>query len=144
MARREACDRHRQLLRRFDALPPTHGLDAHRELAQWARTDARLLPRAARSLHRSGTRNESMTNASARRVVFNALRPAGDAEAVAAAIKRVVDSGWYILGPEVEAFESEFAYACHASYAVSVGNGTDAIALMLRALDIGPGDEVIT
>jgi dTDP-4-amino-4,6-dideoxygalactose transaminase len=84
-----------------------------------------------------------MTHA-AGRVVFNALRPAEDAEAVAAAIDRVVSSGWYILGPEVEAFEREFAAASGAAHAVAVGNGTDAIALMLMALDIGEGDEVIT
>ncbi|MCC7126351.1 MAG: DegT/DnrJ/EryC1/StrS family aminotransferase [Acidobacteria bacterium] len=79
-----------------------------------------------------------------RHVVFNALRPTDDAEAVKAAIGRVVDSGWYILGPEVEAFESEFAAACGTAHAVGVGTGTDAITLIVRALDIGPGDEVIT
>ena len=78
------------------------------------------------------------------RVVFNALRPGEDADAVRAAIDRVVASGWYILGPEVEQFEAEFAAASGAGHAVAVGNGTDAIALMLRALDIGQGDEVIT
>ena len=49
-----------------------------------------------------------------------------------------------MLGPEVEAFESEFAAASGAAHAVGVGTGTDAITLILRALDIGPGDEVIT
>ena len=49
-----------------------------------------------------------------------------------------------MLGPEVEAFEAEFAAACGAAHAVGVGTGTDAIALILRALGIGPGDEVIT
>jgi len=78
------------------------------------------------------------------RVVFNALRPGEDADAVAAALARVVASGWYILGPEVEQFEAELASACHAPHAVGVGTGTDAITLILRALDIGPGDEVIT
>ncbi len=85
-----------------------------------------------------------MSQAAAGRVAFNALRPGEDAEAVAAAIERVVASGWYILGPEVEAFEAEFAAASGAAHAVAVGTGTDAIALMLRALDIGQGDEVIT
>ncbi len=80
----------------------------------------------------------------ARRVVFNALKPGEDAEEVAAAIARVVASGWFVLGPEVEQFEAEFAAACGGTHAVGVGTGTDAITLILRALDIGPGDEVIT
>ena len=77
-------------------------------------------------------------------VRFNALVPTDDGEAVRAAIDRVVASGWFILGPEVEAFETEFASACGAPLAVGVGTGTDAITLILRALDIGPGDEVVT
>ena len=60
-----------------------------------------------------------------------------------AAIARVVDSGWYVLGPEVEAFEAEYAAWCEARHAVSVANGLDALHLALRALDVGPGDEVI-
>ena len=59
------------------------------------------------------------------------------------AIARVVDSGWYILGPEVEAFESEYAAYCEAAYCVSLANGLDALHLALRAMDVGPGDEVI-
>ena len=78
------------------------------------------------------------------RVPFNALAPREDAAAVRAAIERVVASGWFVLGPEVEAFESEFAAASRVPHAVGVGTGTDAITLILRALDIGPGDEVIT
>jgi dTDP-4-amino-4,6-dideoxygalactose transaminase len=66
-----------------------------------------------------------------------------DAAAVRAAIDRVVARGWYILGPEVEAFEAEFAQASGARYAVGVGNGTDAIALLLRAAGIGRDDEVV-
>lgn len=77
-------------------------------------------------------------------VPFNALRPGEDTAAVKAAIDRVIASGWFVLGPEVEAFESEFAAASQAAHAVGVGTGTDAITLILRALDIGPGDEVIT
>lgn len=60
-----------------------------------------------------------------------------------AAIHRVLDSGLYILGPEVEAFETEWAAWCGADHAVGVANGLDALILALRALDIGPGDEVI-
>ena len=78
------------------------------------------------------------------KVPFNALTPAEDAAAVKAAIDRVLASGWFVLGPEVEAFETEFATASRVPYAVGVGTGTDAITLILRALDIGPGDEVIT
>jgi dTDP-4-amino-4,6-dideoxygalactose transaminase len=78
------------------------------------------------------------------RVPFNALTPGEDAAAVRAAIDRVIASGWFILGPEVEAFETEFAAASGVPYAVGVGTGTDAITLILRALGIGAGDEVIT
>lgn len=64
-------------------------------------------------------------------------------EEIAEAMARVVDSGWYILGPEVEAFESEYATYCEAAHCVSVANGLDALHLALRAMDVGPGDEVI-
>lgn len=60
-----------------------------------------------------------------------------------AAIARVFDSGYYIFGPEVEAFEADWAKYCGASHAVGVGNGLDALTLALRALDVGQGDEVI-
>ena len=60
-----------------------------------------------------------------------------------AAIHRVLHSGCYILGPEVEAFEAEWAAYCRADHAVGLANGLDALTLSLRALDIGPGDEVI-
>lgn len=78
------------------------------------------------------------------KVPFNALTPGDDAADIGAAIDRVVASGWFVLGPEVEAFEAEFAEASGVAHAVGVGTGTDAITLILRALDIGPGDEVIT
>jgi dTDP-3-amino-3,4,6-trideoxy-alpha-D-glucose transaminase len=78
------------------------------------------------------------------RVPFMSLAPAEDAVAVRSAIDRVVASGWFILGPELEAFESEFAAASGAAHCVGVGTGTDALALALRAAGIGPGDEVIT
>lgn len=59
------------------------------------------------------------------------------------AIARVLDSGWYILGPEVEAFEAEWATYCEAQHAIGVANGLDALNLALRAMEVGPGDEVI-
>ena len=60
-----------------------------------------------------------------------------------AAYHRVMDSGWYILGKEVEAFEAEFAEYCQVRHCIGVGNGLDALHLILRASGIGPGDEVI-
>lgn len=60
-----------------------------------------------------------------------------------AAFCRVRESGWFIMGPELEAFETEFAEYCEAKYCVGVGNGLEALHLLLRAYDIGPGDEVI-
>ena len=76
-------------------------------------------------------------------IPFIDLRPGDDDAAVREAINRVLVRGWFVLGPEVEAFEHEFAEASCAGFAIGVGNGTDAIALALRALDIGAGDEVI-
>ncbi len=69
---------------------------------------------------------------------YRELKPEIDA-----AVSRVLESGWYILGPEVEAFEAEWAAYCDAKHAVGLANGLDALTLALRALDIGPGDEVI-
>lgn len=77
------------------------------------------------------------------RIPFIDLRPGEDDAAVRAAIDRVIARGWFVLGPEVEAFETEFAAASGAAHAVGVGNGTDAIALLLRALNVTRGDEVI-
>ncbi|MFZ6692049.1 DegT/DnrJ/EryC1/StrS family aminotransferase [Undibacterium sp. SXout20W] len=59
------------------------------------------------------------------------------------AVERVLASGYYIHGPEVEAFEEEFARYCDAKECVGVANGLDALNLALRAMDVGPGDEVI-
>jgi dTDP-4-amino-4,6-dideoxygalactose transaminase len=56
---------------------------------------------------------------------------------------RVVDSGAFVLGPEVEAFERELAGYVGTSQAVGVGNGTDALTIALRAMGVGPGDEVV-
>lgn len=59
------------------------------------------------------------------------------------AVARVLNSGWYILGPEVESFELEFAAFCGAEHAVGVADGLDALHLVLLAMGVGPGDEVI-
>lgn len=60
-----------------------------------------------------------------------------------AAYARVMDSGWVLLGAELEAFESAFAQFCEVEHCIGVANGLDALFLILRALEIGPGDEVI-
>jgi dTDP-3-amino-3,4,6-trideoxy-alpha-D-glucose transaminase len=62
---------------------------------------------------------------------------------IVARMTEVVDDGRYILGPNVAAFEREFAAYCGAGHAVGVANGTDAITIALRAMGVGPGDEVI-
>jgi dTDP-4-amino-4,6-dideoxygalactose transaminase len=80
----------------------------------------------------------------ATRIPFLSLKPGEDATAVDEAIRRVVDRGWFVLGPEVEAFERAFADASGAAHSVGVGTGTDALVLILKALGIGRGDEVIT
>lgn len=69
---------------------------------------------------------------------YRELRPQIDE-----AISRVLASGQYILGPEVEAFEAELAAYCGAAHGVGLANGLDALHLALRAMDVGPGDEVI-
>ena len=77
-------------------------------------------------------------------IPFLQLTPGEDAPVVDAAIRRVVERGWFVLGPELEAFERAFAAATGAPFAAGVGTGTDALAIALRALGIGPGDEVVT
>lgn len=72
------------------------------------------------------------------RAAYLELKPEIDA-----AIARVLDSGYYILGPEVEAFEEEWARYCEAKHAIGVANGLDALHLALLAMGVGPGDEVI-
>jgi dTDP-3-amino-3,4,6-trideoxy-alpha-D-glucose transaminase len=64
-------------------------------------------------------------------------------EQLRAAVERVLDSERYILGPEVASFEEEFAAYCGTAHAVGVANGTDALTIALRAMGVGPGDEVV-
>src|SRR5919202_5500091 len=68
---------------------------------------------------------------------------AEQAELEAAAL-RVLRGGWYVLGPEVRAFEAEWAAFCGVEHCVGVASGTDALQLALRAVGVGHGDEVIT
>ena len=62
---------------------------------------------------------------------------------IRAAVHRVLDARQFILGPEVKAFETEFAAYLGAGHAIGVANGTEAITVALRALGVGPGDEVV-
>ena len=79
------------------------------------------------------------------RVPFLELKPGYDElrSEFEAAFHRVMDSGWYLLGKELEQFEAEFAAYCEAKFCVAVGSGLDALHLILRAYGIGTGDEVI-
>jgi dTDP-4-amino-4,6-dideoxygalactose transaminase len=65
-------------------------------------------------------------------------------EAMLEATRRVLASGWYVLGPELRQFEAQWAARCDTPHCLGVANGLDAIELILRALQVGPGDEVIT
>ena len=65
-------------------------------------------------------------------------------KAIDEAMLRVVDHGGYIMGPEVKAFEADLAAFCGARHVVSCANGTDALQIAMMALDLQPGDEVIT
>ena len=60
-----------------------------------------------------------------------------------AATKRVLDSGWYLLGSEIEKFEDEFAAYCGTKHAIGVANGLDALNLIIKAYGFGPGDEIV-
>jgi dTDP-3-amino-3,4,6-trideoxy-alpha-D-glucose transaminase len=79
-------------------------------------------------------------------IPFNDLKPLHTllASEIDEAMQRVFKRGWFILGPEVEAFEAEFAAYHGVPHAIGVGNGTDAIELALRAAGVGKGDEVVT
>jgi len=79
------------------------------------------------------------------KVPFLELKPTYDELRIEmdAAYRRVMDSGWFIFGRELEAFESEYALSVGAKYALGVANGLEALQLILQAAEIGPGDEVI-
>lgn len=65
-------------------------------------------------------------------------------DAMLGAVRRVLESGWYVLGNEVKKFEDQWATACGVAHGIGVGSGMDAIEIILRAMDLGPGDEIIT
>ncbi len=76
--------------------------------------------------------------------LFDSATPRGPLrEELRQAIARVLDSGVFVLGPEVEAFEQEFARYIGAEHAIGVANGTDALTIGLRAMGAGPGDEIV-
>ncbi len=85
------------------------------------------------------------TTPASRPIPLNDTRPQYEAigAEVRAAMDSVLERSWFILGQEVAAFEREFAAFCGAAHAVGVSNGTDAIHIAVRALGLGPGDEVI-
>lgn len=72
------------------------------------------------------------------------LQYKAEKEDIQKAISAVLESGYYILGPEVSQFEKDFATYCEVDHTIGVANGLDGLQLILRALEIGPGDEVIT
>jgi dTDP-4-amino-4,6-dideoxygalactose transaminase len=79
-------------------------------------------------------------------VPFYDMRPANEAcrSKIDAAMNRVLDNSWYILGDELKTFEQNFAQYCGAAHCIGVNSGTDALWLALLAAGVGPGDEVVT
>src|SRR5262245_58249208 len=108
-------------------------MEGENAAASWPRRDDRLLQAE------QGPLPVTAVPFSDFKAHVGALRPELDA-----AIRRVLDSGWFILGPEGEAFERELAASFGTQDAVGVANGTQAIELALECLGIGAGDEVIT
>ena len=115
-------------------------LAAGDDAARRAGADARLLPRAPAAL-RADDRQPGRRAVSAARAFPSSISRPGDDDAAtsAAAIERVIARGWFVLGPEVEAFEAEFAAASGARHAVGVGNGTDAHRAAAARAGVGAG-----
>ena len=130
---RARIDRHRRLLRGRLEDPDDARLGAEGAAPRGAGAVARLLPRACGGVLVTG-------------VPFLDLgrQAAAQQAELEDAFATVLGRGRFVGGPSLEAFEAEFAAYCGVEHAVGVNSGTDAIALALRALGIGPGDEVIT
>ena len=90
--------------------------------------------------------DRSLLNPDLMRVPFNPLvrLHADRQDALGSALLDVLRSGWFVLGPQVARFEQDFAAYCGLPHCVGVGNGSDALMIALRALDVGPGDRVVT
>ena len=133
VAARQEGDRYRRFLRRLVENRRDARMAPDDDARRRVEADLRLLPRALRSV-RSHERRTGREPVTPDHIPFIDLRPGEDDAAVRSAIDRVIARGWFVLGPEVEAFEAEFAAASGAAHAVGVGSGTDAIALLLRAM----------
>ena len=132
--------RHRVVLRRFLEGEADAGLGAAHVVRRRHRAHGRLLPRTATLVPvtddgRPGTPRVPVVDLRRR---AQSLEPE-----LSDAVARVVRSGSYLLGPELDAFEAEFAAFTGRRHAVGVASGTDALRLSFTALGIGPGDEVI-
>src|SRR4051794_25034711 len=123
---------------------PAHGRAGHHRRTHRPQPAGRGVSR-----HRGG-RSAVLPTRRGWKVAMTSLRAINDlsrhngaiAEDLKAAVSRVFDSGWYILGNEVAAFERAFAQYCGVSFAVGVGNGTDALELALAAVGVGRDDKV--
>ncbi len=104
------------------------------------------MPRSAKLPTRSGAVTSLRTAPNNVTVPLNDLGRCNNSilDEIHAAIERVLSSGWYVLGPEVEAFESEFAAYCGVPHCIGVANGTDALELAIRTLGVGPAEQVVT
>src|SRR6266550_8110732 len=136
MAARSRRHRHRLLFRRLVEGEADARLGAAHILRRRDRAHGRVLPVTPFSV--------PVTTMTVRPPVVDLARRAASLQPeLGAVVDRVVRSGWFLLGPETEAFESEFAAFCGRRHAVAVASGTEALRLALRTLGVGAGDEVV-
>ncbi len=131
LARGQGTHRHRRLRSGSFADHRGAGVAAHRGPRGRTAANGRVLPRARRALLVTPIHL----------VELSLDEP--EVKVTLAAMQRVLERGWFVLGPEVSAFEEELASSAGTTSAVGVGSGTDALILGLRGLGIGPGDEVV-